>query len=105
MKFHIGDEIKIINPGQVYPSYRDMATRLGATNWEYDRGYSSGAISRGMTGRINNIIDDKAGGRVYHLVRLSDGYDYVFDGEGLEVVRKASTKQYGIVKFLQGIEK
>jgi len=93
-QFGIGEEVKITYPGCVCSTFREAADRMGAIHWECNRGEVSGHLKYGMIGIITNKWKD------CYLIRLSDGYDYVFHG-GFEIYKKAEIQLYGICEFVK----
>jgi hypothetical protein len=94
-QFGIGEKIRIFNAGCVRSGHDRGAKVMGATCWERDRGEISGHINDGMIGEVTNKWKD------LYLIRLEDGYDYVFsDGFELYEKIKKEIKPYGICEFV-----
>jgi hypothetical protein len=105
-EYNIGDSIRLTSAGSVRSSASDFAEKLGAINFQDRRGQCSGHLSDGMLGTIVNkrSLNVFVGEEMMYLLRMTDGYDYVFS-DGFEVIRKKEVKQYGIVKFMESIAK
>jgi len=108
-KFEINDEVKIISAGSVCSCAEELARRLGASNFEYERGELSGHIHDGMIGKITGKyggVDYRGQSGHCYLIRLSDGYDYVFwDGFVLLKQKLKEVKKYGVALFFESIER
>lgn len=85
MDFKLGDSIKIINTGQLYSSYIDMAKLLGADidgRWE-KRGISEGDAIINETGHILNISENNN----HILIQLFDSGDqWIINPHGLKKI-------------------
>lgn len=101
MEYKPNDKIIITLAGQVYSSANELAIAIGAHNWVYGRGWTSGHVKDGMKGIIIKKIN-----KDQYLVQLSDGYQYIFDIQGLKLYKDkldlSHIKPYGIVAFLNG---
>lgn len=85
MDFEIGNSIKVINTGQLYSSYLDMAKLLGADidgRWK-KRSVDQGDAINNEKGRILNISNSN-----YHiLIQLFDGgTQWIINPHGLKKI-------------------
>ena len=80
-KFKIGDRIKVIAPGQIYSTFKDMAKFLGADvggKWK-PRSVSEGDNTLKITGHVLNISDDD-----HILIELDNGQQWIISPAGLK---------------------
>ena len=84
MKLKIGDKIKIIAPGQIYSTFKDMAKLLGADvggKWQ-PRSVSEGDYSFKEKGYILNMSD----GGHHILIELDSGRQWIISPDGLKKI-------------------
>lgn len=83
MKFKIGDKIKVIAPGQIYSTYKDMAKELGADvggKWKR-RSVAEGNYTFREKGHVLNISD-----RGHILIELDGGEQWIISQDGLKKI-------------------
>jgi len=74
MKFKKGNKVKVVNSGQVYSGFDEMAKKLKLKNWEDGK-----FVRSGIVGKIVNISG-------YHVGITTQEGDFVIGEEGLELV-------------------
>ena len=79
--FKVGDQV-LINPGQIYPGYEQMANRLDAdfSKWEMNRSYKNWRTARDVPATCLNFLRD--GSTCYVLIETF-GDQYVIDITGI----------------------
>lgn len=85
--FNIGDEVKIINTGNIYSKYLEMAVMLSASyKWQYGYGYSPPGEK---IGRILNFRRHPTGNDTVYLVYIPSLDREILIGElGIQLKKK-----------------
>ena len=88
LKYKIHDIVKVKDIGSIYPTYKDMADRLGATNWESGR---LGKDIRGKTAEILNITKVTSMTTYHILIEMIEGphfgEQYVIGQSGIKSIK------------------
>ncbi len=77
-KFNKGDEVKIINKGENFSTYEEMAQELSATKWEYNKSIKS------LTGKIIDFAKHEHQDDIVYLVDCGDR-EYLIGEDGLKL--------------------
>lgn len=83
LKARINDYVKVIDDGQIYPSYNTMAKRLEATRW-INKAYGSGIKETSIAQVVNTC---KYKGQEFLLIEMSDTHQqYIISQSGVKII-------------------
>jgi hypothetical protein len=94
MKFKVGDKVRVIDGGETYTSYKNMADKLisksigKAFKWEKGFGYEIGPNCKTLNGLIGRLVAIEGDYALVNLIINSDKRSIVFGVDGIELVQE-----------------
>jgi len=81
-EFEIGDKVEVVEHGEVYPNYDDLAAHMQLSHWECGRGAADGIVCIVVARALFNITQGRP---TYGIRVIGQDMEFLIDRPGIEL--------------------